>query len=234
MSVSGKYCGHCGQRTSIDKVTFRETIDDLVDSVFSVNAPLFRTARALFTRPGTVFREFLEGRRKYYYKPVAFFLLATLLYLVIRSLISFDPFESITSVQVQDESDEQTLRLAREFMLSNIDKMLFFFVLTLAGFSKLFFFRKNTLAEFLVIAFYVAAVYTLLTILNMFVIQYISKDIQFIAMILAWIYFVFAMINFYQKRKWLVGIKSVIVFFLAIWCYILLALAVSYTIVSLT
>ena len=233
-AITGAYCASCGQRTSIDRVTFKDTFQDFVDTVFSVNAPLVRTLKALVKHPGKMFREFLGGKRKYYYKPVAFFILCTILYLVIRSLIRFDPFESITSVQVQDGSEAQTLKLAREFMLGNIDKMLFIFVFTLAGFSKLFFFRKNTLAEFVVIGFYSAGVYTLLTILNMFVIQYVSKEIQFGAMLLAWIYFVIAMVDFYQNKKWLVGIKSALVFFLAIWCYVLLALAMSFLIVSIT
>ena len=148
-SVSVAYCERCGQRISVGKVTFTETFQDIVDAVFSVNAPLVRTLKALFSHPGRMFREFLEGRRKHYYKPVAFFILCTVLYLVIRSLIGFDPFTNIQSVDVTGEDpSEHVMFRGREFMLANIDKMLFFFVFTLAGFLKLFFYRKNTFAEF--------------------------------------------------------------------------------------
>lgn len=233
-SASGAYCDRCGQRTSISEVSFKETFQDFVDAAFSVNAPLFKTSKLLFLAPGRLFREFLKGKRKHFYKPVAFFLLTTAVYLVVRSLINFDPFESITSVQVEDPTGATNWTLAREFMLANINKMLFIFVFTLSLFLKLFFYRKNTLAEFVVISFYVVGVYTLFTTLNMFVIQYISKSIQFFAMIFAWIYFVYAMVSFMMVRKWIVALKSAVLFYLAIFSYILISFFLSYLIVIIT
>lgn len=232
--VSGTYCEHCGQRTSISKVSFRETFQDFVDAVFSINAPLFRTTKMLFASPGQLFRDFLGGRRKSYYKPVAFFVLTTILYLIVRSLIGFNPVDSITTVQVQDSSGEHGWTLAREFMFRNINKMLFIFVFTLALFLKLFFAKKNTLAEFVALSFYLAGVYTLFTIVNMFFIQYLSEQIQVGGMVLMWIYFIYAMISFFQDRKWRVGLKSAVLFYLAIFSYVLLAFFLSYAIVSLT
>lgn len=172
-------------------------------------------------------RDFLSGKRKRYYKPVAFFILTTVVYLVIRSLINFDPFSSITSVQVDEGASGHKLGQARELMLANINKMLFIFVFTLAVFLKLFFYKKYTLAEYVVVAFYCAGIYTLFTTVNMFFIQYVSKDIQVGGMILMWIYFIYAMVSFFQGSKWIVGLKAGLLFYIATFLYIFLAFGVS-------
>ncbi|MBT8208971.1 MAG: DUF3667 domain-containing protein, partial [Eudoraea sp.] len=102
---------------AISKVTFGETFRDLVDALFSVNAPLLITLKGLLKNPGKLLRSYLAGQRKRYYKPVAFFVLTTILYILIRTLIGFDPFRN-EAFQVQDGAGSGTnLEEARNFML---------------------------------------------------------------------------------------------------------------------
>jgi uncharacterized membrane protein YhaH (DUF805 family) len=156
----------------------------------------------------------------------------TVVYLLIRSLINYDPFGN-TTVNVTDESHRQLLTKARNFMLLNIDKLLFVFVFTMGVFLKLFFYRKRSLAEFLAISFYLIAIYTILTTLNMFYIRYIDAGMQYLAILVMMIYFCYAMISFFKKRKILVLFKSLIVFNAGFIAYGLLAFAVSLLIVYL-
>tara|TARA_R100001132_G_C3259393_1_gene83966 strand:+ start:259 stop:1002 length:744 start_codon:yes stop_codon:yes gene_type:complete len=230
--VSEQYCPNCGQRTNVDKVTFKETFQDLVDNIFSVNAPFFITLKLLFVNPGRLFREYLRGRRKTYYKPVSFFILITLVYLLVRALIDYDPFQNST-ITVEDNSQSQLLTQARNFMMQNIDKFLFLFVINLGILLKLFFYKKYRLAEFLAIGFYVAAVYTLMTTLNMFYVQYINLGFQFLAMLLMSLYFCYTMVSFFQTRKILTAIKSIVIFFMGIFSYGMLAFALSYVLILL-
>lgn len=213
------------------KVTFGETFQDFADAVFSVDAPLFITMKGLFVNPGKLLREYLKGQRKKYYKPVSFFILATVVYLVIRSLISFDPFEN-SLVQVQgDAKTGQQLTEARNFMLLNINNLLFIFVFTLAIFSKLFFYKKHTLAEFLAIAFYMAGVYTIFVTLNMFLIQYVSVQLLTLAIVVMCVYYLYAMLSFFHKPKFIIFLKSIILYFLAYIFYGFLAFGLSFLIV---
>jgi hypothetical protein len=230
--AQGKYCSRCGQRTSVHKVTFKETFQDFWDFIFTVNAPFFKTMKLVFVDPGKLFREYLEGRRKSYYKPVAFFLLMTIVYLLIRSLINYDPFGN-TTVNVTDETQSQLLTRARNFMLLNIDKLLFVFVFTIGGLLKLFFYRKRSLAEFLAISFYLAAVYTIFTTLNMFYIVYIDQSFQALAIFVMLIYFCYALLSFFQKRKFIVLIKSIVIFILGFISYGFIAFGISALIVYL-
>lgn len=227
----GWYCSQCGQRLSVHKVTFRETLEDLANAFFSVNAPLFRTVGDLVVRPGNLLRNYLEGKRRRYYRPVAFFLLTTFIYIVIRSLIGFDPFRNSTVVVEGDQVDASLLTEARNYMLININNFLFVFVVTLAVFMKLFFFKRYALAEYIAVSFFLLGIYTLVVTGNMFVIQYIGDYLQPLGIMVMWLYFIFAMITFLQRPAFWVGLKSVVVFLLAFMTYGMTSFGLSYLIV---
>ena len=230
--IASGFCPNCGQRSNISKVTFKETFHDLIDQLFSVSAPLPATIKMLLVNPGRLFREYLSGKRKKYYKPISFFLLATLLYIFVRWLIDFSPFaQTIGDPTSSPVIDEALLDRARDFMFRNINNLLFFFVITLALMLKAFFYRKYMLSEYLAVAFYLAGFYTLLTTVNLFYMKYINPGIQYIAMLVMWVYFVYAMITFFERRKWLVGIKAFFAYLIAYVMYLFLAFYFSYLIV---
>ncbi|NNE01688.1 MAG: DUF3667 domain-containing protein [Eudoraea sp.] len=230
---NGYFCPECGQRLSVNRVNFKETIQDFADVVFSVNGPLLTTLKGLIKQPGLVIREYLQGKRKKYYKPVAFFLLTTVVYLIIRQLIGFDPFRN-SMIQVEEGSlDGTTLTDARNYMLLNINNFLFIFVFTLATFSKLFFFKKYSLAEFLAISFYLIGIYTLFVTCTMFLVQYIGDYLQPIGVVVMFLYFVFAMCSLFQKSYFFVIIKSIVLFILAFFAYFMTAYSLSVLIVFL-
>ncbi|MGB5437603.1 MAG: DUF3667 domain-containing protein [Maribacter sp.] len=230
--ASGKYCQDCGQRTTVHRVTFRETFEDFIESVFTVNAPFFLTLKGLALNPGKLFADFLSGKRKTYYKPVAFFVLTTIVYLLIRSIIDFDPFQDSSVIAVDENQGTQLITLARNYMLLNINKLLFILVFTLAMFLKLFFYKIHSLSEFLVVSFYLTGVYTIFTTLNMFYIEYIDSKFQAWGILFMGAYFVFAMVSFINKKRIWVVLKSIPVFFLAYVFYMVLAFVFSYVIVS--
>ncbi len=216
---------------SFDKITFLETFQDLVDALFSVNAPLLVTLQGLIRNPGHLLRSYLAGQRKKYYRPVAFFILTTVVYILIRALIGFDPFRN-EAFQVEEAVDSGTkLMEARNYMLLNINNFLFIFVFTLAVLSKLFFYRPYSLAEFIAIAFYLLGIYTLITTLNMFFIMFISDKMQLLGIAIMLLYFLFVMSSLMKKPLILILLKSIIVYFLAFFTYFIMAFGLSYLIV---
>ncbi|NND62693.1 MAG: DUF3667 domain-containing protein [Flavobacteriaceae bacterium] len=229
-STHSTYCSECGQRARVGAITIKETFGDLAASLFSLEAPIWRTLKLLFTNPGRLFREFLAGKRKQYYKPVTFFILTSFIYLLLRSWIDYDPFRDSTVV-INDSGTSQNLTDARTFMITHIDKFLFVFVFSLGIFLKLFFYNQRRLAEFIAISFYLLGVYTLFVTLNMFYVQYID-DLQFLGMLAMWLYFILSMVSFFQKRKIVVVLKSFFVFFFAFLVYVFIAFGLSYLIVS--
>jgi len=224
------YCPACGQRSSVYKVTFRETLQDLADQLFSLSAPLPQTLIMLLVNPGLLFRDYLSGKRKRYYKPISFFLLTTLIYLLIRWIVGT---EGLGQVIGDPLIDTNLLDKARDFMVQNINNLLFIFVVLLALAIKAFYSKNYSLAEYLAVSFYLVGFYTLLTTLNLFYIRYIDQSIQYLAMLVMGVYFMYAMVTFLPLRKWLTAIKALLAFIVAYALYVFLAFNLSYLIILL-
>ncbi|MBT8178575.1 MAG: DUF3667 domain-containing protein, partial [Eudoraea sp.] len=130
-------------------MTFRETFQDLADQLFSLSAPLPLTLKMLLVNPGRLFRDYLSGKRKRYYKPISFFLLTTLLFIFIRWLVDFNPLtQTIGNPTDNPLVDEDLLGQAADFMFQNINNLLFILVIILALVMKPFYFKNHTLAEY--------------------------------------------------------------------------------------
>ena len=233
-TTTGAYCGNCGQRSAVYKVTFRETFNDLADNLFSISAPLPRTLKYLIADPGKLLRDYLEGKRKSYYKPISFFILATVFYLFIRWLIDFDIRGTVVSTDsAVEQMGEDNIIKARDFMFRNINNLLFFFVLSMSLALKTFFYRKYLLSEYIAVSFYLVGFYSLMTAFNVFYIKYVDPGTQYLAILAMAVYFIYAMIRFFNKGPIWVGIKSLIVYFLAYLGYGFLAFGFSFLIVVL-
>jgi hypothetical protein len=228
--ITGTYCANCGQRASVYKVTFKETFNDLADSMFSLSAPLWTTLRLLFTNPGKLLREYLNGRRKRYYKPVTFFILTTIVYLLCKSLLDYNPLSS-SPQQNSELIDASVMYEAGQYMFAHIDKILFFFVFALALSLKLFFFRKNSLAEFVAISFYLLGVYTLLSTAKIFIYTYVTHKYEMLPIVLMLFYFSWALVSFFQKKKLLVFIKGILTYLLGFVLYALFGIGFSLIII---
>ncbi len=89
-TLKGNFCAECGQPSSTGKISFKETIRNFMGIAFALEGPLWLTLRLLIVNPGKLFREYIAGKRKKYYKPVALFILVTAVYLILRAWIHFD------------------------------------------------------------------------------------------------------------------------------------------------
>ena len=229
-TLESYFCSNCGQRASIHKVTFKEQAQDLADAVFSVDAPLLMTLKLLLVNPGKLFRDYLDGKRKSFYKPVAFFILTTVVYLLLRSIINYNPMENVNAFQ--NGSVESKLFIdAGSYMFGNINNFLFFFIFT-AGLSlKIFFSKRYSLAEFVAISFYLIGVYTILISLDLFYLKFVNPEMIWISKMMMLIYFLYAIVSFLKKPKGMVLIKALFAYVLAFLFYFISAYSLSLLIV---
>ncbi|TDS20749.1 uncharacterized protein DUF3667 [Maribacter caenipelagi] len=84
--TSGKFCANCGQNTRVDKLNLPNFLTEISDNVFQLNRGLFYTIKELFARPGHTIRGFIQGRRKEYFKPIAYVLTLSTIYFFISQL----------------------------------------------------------------------------------------------------------------------------------------------------
>jgi hypothetical protein len=201
--------------------------------VFSVNAPLMKTTKMLVSNPGKLFREYLSGKRKTYYKPVSFFIITTIVYLIIRALIQYDPMEGMAVVSAPKDFNQSLFKKAGDFMVTNINNIMFLFVFTLGLFLKAFFYKKNSLAEFIAVAFYLVGVYTIIGTLAAFYLKFVDPKYKMIPMIIFAVYVVLALTSFFKSRGFLTILKILIGYILSFLFYAAFGYAFSFLIVWL-
>lgn len=83
--VTEDFCPYCGQSTYVDQINVRNFLREVSGSVFQINKGLLFTIREFSLRPGQSIYNYLNGKRKPYFKPIAYvFTLSTLYFLVSR------------------------------------------------------------------------------------------------------------------------------------------------------
>lgn len=68
---SARFCAHCGQRSDTARLSFGDIVRELMHSFVNVERGPLTFAWALLTRPGSVAREYVEGKRRRHYGPFA-------------------------------------------------------------------------------------------------------------------------------------------------------------------
>jgi hypothetical protein len=234
--LSGKFCSNCGQKSDVGRITFKETISAFLSASFGLEGPLLYTIKGLIVNPGRVFREYMAGRRKTYYKPVTFFVLTTALYIVIRTLINFDPLEGQLGMNnTNDKLPELAIKSkqAARFMVAHINHILISLVFAIAFMSKLFFWNKQNLAEYTAIGFLITGMYILFDIPQMFINKYTRFDIKQLQLILLALYIMYCLGSFFRKKN----LRNLLAYFFigvfSILLYMILGFGLSFAIVFL-
>jgi hypothetical protein len=85
-SVSGRYCGVCGQRLEPPLHTLGHFARIATEDLTHADSRLWRTLGALLARPGVLTREFLAGRRARYLPPVRLYLVVSVVFFLWAAL----------------------------------------------------------------------------------------------------------------------------------------------------
>ncbi len=75
----GTYCPNCGQNAHEHRVDARYFLHDIPHSVFHVDHGFFYTLKMLFTNPGKMIQDYLQGKRKPYFRPIGYVMVMTAL-----------------------------------------------------------------------------------------------------------------------------------------------------------
>jgi hypothetical protein len=85
--LTGPFCAQCGQRADVHVLTMREVTHDFVHSVLHLDSTVWRTLKSLVLRPGELTREFIAGRRQRYLPPFRLYLVVSLAFFALSSLL---------------------------------------------------------------------------------------------------------------------------------------------------
>ena len=96
----GNFCPECGQSAETGRFTMRFIFENLISAFLSRDGGIGYTIKALFSRPGKMIVEILEGKRRKYVSPFPTLFLALTLYVLIFTATGSK------SVELNDVSEE--------------------------------------------------------------------------------------------------------------------------------
>jgi hypothetical protein len=85
--LSGRFCVNCGQAASVHVPTTRELLHELLEGLTHSDSRLWRTLKSLWFKPGRLTEEFIAGRRAAYLPPFRLYLIASVLFFLLASLM---------------------------------------------------------------------------------------------------------------------------------------------------
>lgn len=97
----GNYCPNCGQNAHEHRVDASYFLHDIPHSVFHVDHGFFYTMKMLFTSPGQMISDFLNGKRIRYFRPIAYVMVMTALSTLLVKLIDWLTMKTLEFKSVQ-------------------------------------------------------------------------------------------------------------------------------------
>lgn len=92
MHFTGNFCPYCGQKSNTRRLTFLNMIEDAFALLTNLDNGILRTITELFWRPGYMIRDYIQGKRKGYMKPLSLLFCISTFYYVFVWLVARDSF----------------------------------------------------------------------------------------------------------------------------------------------
>lgn len=124
---AGKFCPECGQRADTSRFTIKFMFQNFILGILSNDGGVWFTIKNLFTRPGQMMVDIINGKRKSYFSPFPMLFLTLSLYIVIFSFTGskkkvYDQVfseDDVTEIVEFDETMPKDLREARHNDIRN-------------------------------------------------------------------------------------------------------------------
>ena len=105
LDLTDKYCPHCGQPNSTKKLTLKDFVDEFLSNLINYDSKLLKTLYTMMVKPGTITREYINGKRISYTNPFRFlFSLAFIYFLMFNCTSKLDELDQYNlNDEVPDE-----------------------------------------------------------------------------------------------------------------------------------
>lgn len=230
--VLENYCPKCGQKADTHRFTVKHILHDFFHSFTHVDSGILYLFKELFLRPGTVIREYTEGKRKKYFNPFQYLVLTVAA--VVFVTVKFDLGALLMgNLQMSGDGIAEFQIQFTKFLYQYFNIFQFLTIPLLSLYSYLLF-RKSgfNYAENLVLNSFLSSqrhIYFLVFAPVFYYFRAQAPGINRIFLTLWTAYTIWAYLGFYKpKNKIWAGVKAVIISFLFFISNGLLLLAVFY------
>ena len=96
----GPYCSQCGQRAADRIVPLHEMTQEWIEDLFEFDIRIFRTLPTFFFKPGRLTKEYVQGRRVRYVRPLRLYLVASFILFTVLA------FSDVATIEGLDGSSD--------------------------------------------------------------------------------------------------------------------------------
>lgn len=87
-AAAGNFCSQCGQSFHEGRINAHYFLHDIPHSIFHVDKGFFYTFISLFTRPGSMIKDYLDGKRVKYFRPFGYVIIMSTICTLLVKLIA--------------------------------------------------------------------------------------------------------------------------------------------------
>lgn len=163
--VQGNYCSECGQATDTHAINASYFLHDIPHSILHVDKGLFYTLKALFTNPGEMLIEYLQGKRVKHFRPFAYVvIMSTICTLLIKGI------EALMIRMYSSENPNAVINVHHTFFHDYISVLIFILIPVLSLITWICMIRKplNYWEHFLINTYMAAQLNIILLLIKIY------------------------------------------------------------------
>ena len=125
----GKFCPVCGQNAETGRFTMRFIFENLLAAFISKDGGIWFTFKNLFTRPGDMIVEILNGKRRRYFSPFPTLIFVLTVYILLSSLTGSrsnyrEAEEKLLKIENTERVEAETPEAANEQSVNELKKLI--------------------------------------------------------------------------------------------------------------
>ncbi len=100
--LSGKFCSNCGEKKFDHReLTFGKIVMQAIDGFTHFDSKIFKSIKLLIVNPGLLAKEYCQGRRVNYAKPIQLFFIINVVFFLMLSFVGVNTFTTPLSAQIK-------------------------------------------------------------------------------------------------------------------------------------
>lgn len=228
----GFYCNQCGQKVIDNRITIKHLFEIAFDS-FNIHKGLLFTIKLMFTNPGMLINDYLNGRTKDFYNPLKYLLLiASISALFMLWFNIFDANVENTNELMGIDPEVTKLQATITGYLKNFLHLLAILALPFYSLVSKWIFKKHKLhyAEHLTINSYLFAQITLIqifTIFLVFIIPDLSRFMLAIGIGIFIVYYTYALRGVFNIKLVKSFLSSIAIYVLGMFLMLLFIITIT-------
>lgn len=112
--VPDRFCSHCGQENVDTKESFGHLLSHFFQDITHYDSKFVLTLKYLFTRPGLLTKQYVDGRRMDYVNPIRLYVFTSFVFFLILGMVNHaDPTQD-NAEQVDEKLEKAALKLEKK------------------------------------------------------------------------------------------------------------------------